>query len=106
MICKNCGMTFDEPDLIRDTDDAYGTRISYVTDTVCPYCGSSDIAETAACAECGGDYPEGAESSPLCQSCEKELKSKVCAAMIHLRMELSDAEIEYINDQWEGYIQL
>lgn len=82
MICKDCDMTFDEPDLIRDTDDAYGTRISYVTDTVCPHCGSSNIAESATCMECGAEYPDGADCMRQTEKDEKEAEKAHAKAVL------------------------
>ncbi len=62
-VCKRCGSTFSDPDLVKDHGEQYG---------VCPTCSSKGIKETQICYVCGN----ATDNYELCDECQTELREE------------------------------
>lgn len=50
--CKECGCSFEEPEIISDSVPYGNGYVNTPAETICPYCGG-DIEETEKCQICG-----------------------------------------------------
>lgn len=66
-ICKDCGITFEEPATWREH---HGLEYGYETLSGCPHCGSGDYVETKECRVCGEPIAEGS----ICPDCLEEFR--------------------------------
>lgn len=65
-VCKRCGSTFSNPDLMIDHAEQYG---------VCPTCFSKNIKEARICYVCGSPT----DNYGLCDTCRAEVKKDFAA---------------------------
>lgn len=65
-VCKRCGSTFSDPDLVRDHGEQYG---------VCPTCCSKSIKKTRICYVCGNPT----DNYGICDTCQAEVKKDFAA---------------------------
>lgn len=89
-VCKRCGSTFSDPDLVRDHGEQYG---------VCPTCCSKSIKETRICYVCGNPT----DNYGICDTCQAEVKKDFAAWLIeevrgkHIRVDdVADCVYQYI----------
>jgi transposase-like protein len=70
LICKDCGITFEEPVTCREY---HGLDYGYETMEGCPFCGSANFVEAKKCSVCGEPIAEG----KICSDCLSEFKTAV-----------------------------
>lgn len=102
MICRICKNVFDYPEH-RESEslEHFGTLCHY-SFSVCPYCGSEDIAEAAMCAQCGIVCAEDEIAGGLCRQCRKALQDKIQT----FKQGLELAELKFIYDEWDGEVEI
>lgn len=72
-ICKECGGTFDEPNVIPEFHPA-GDGFVREDFGYCPYCGSSAWEQAYPCLKCGEAVADSDYFFHLCRRCETEAK--------------------------------
>lgn len=96
MICKDCGMVFDEPKtvVVCSHPEVEGCVPEY--GDVCPYCGEHDYIENSdVCKRCGDEWAESELYMGFCEKCQEKLKNDFLQLM---KKNFRQPEIDYLFD--------